>query len=283
MIRCETNRCNVSQRKTSSLTAAVVLVLTAWSLTGCNQGQQRVERGQQRWDGSMALQQHDYLKALEAYNQLIAQQPERGEHYLGRARAHVGLSKYQEADDDFSKAAQLKFDCLNERGRVRLLLGKPEEAAHDLQAFLDAKPALPGLDDAMYATVAWKLAGKPKDADAVAARAMNNYAHDSYVVAHKNDRNATKYVWQKWPYPALQYLHGDIPAEKMLSTTADNEWNAVEARGVIGLNLQATGKAGDAAREFEYVLQHAKGDRFVAQLATAMLVDAGSSEQRSTK
>lgn len=257
------------------------------TLTGCSeQGPQRAQRAQERWDGQAALQQHDYPKAVEAFTHLIEQNPQRGEYYHGRAQAYMATSDFDKAMTDCKKADELKFPSEALMGKIELCQGHPAEAAANFRKKLDAAPDTPNLEDAVYCALAYKLANQDDEAEKVAARAMDNYAKDSYVVAHKNDDNAQKYVWEKWPYPALQYLRGKIDSEKMMATAAYNEWDLAEAHCVSGMNMAAIAPkdAADkttpddgptdtaaAIKELNFVLEHSTPNRFINQLAKAQL------------
>lgn len=264
-----------------------ILVPSVAAMTGCSeQGQQRAERAQEQSDGQSALQQHDYPKAVEAFTKLLEKNPQRGEYYLGRAQAYMGMSEFDKAMADCKKAEEFKLHPSDLMGKIELCQGHAAEAAEQFRKKLDNAPEMPNLEDAVYCALAYKLADKDNEADKIATRAMDNYAKDSYVVAHKNDENAQKYVWEKWPYPALQYLRGQINSGKMVATAADNEWDLPEAHCISGMNMVATAPkdAADkttpddgptdtaaAIKELNFVLEHSTPDRFINQLAKAQL------------
>jgi tetratricopeptide (TPR) repeat protein len=282
-----TRNLQILDRLAMAACVVATMVSVGALLTGCSeQGQQRTERAQENWDGQAALQKHDYPKAIEAFTHLIEQNPKRGEYYVGRAQAYMGVSDYDKAIADCKKAEEFKLQSSSLLGKIELCQGHAAEAAEQFRKKLDSAPETPNLEDAVYCALAYKLADKDAEAEKIAARAMANYAKDSYVMAHKNDDNAQKYVWEKWPYPALQYLRGQIDGGKMVATAADSEWDLPEAHCVSGMNLvaKAPKDAADkttpddgptdtaaAVKELNFVLEHSTPDRFINQLAKSQL------------
>jgi tetratricopeptide (TPR) repeat protein len=240
-------------------------------LTGCEQGFQRAERGESRWNGRQALEHHDWETAVAQYSKLIEMNPRHGENYQSRAEAYVGQRDFDKALRDYRTATNLGFNSDLQIGCIELTRGNFADAAASLQSGLDRRPTDPMLGDAMYCGLAYKMEGNTQAAEKVLDRAADNYAQDSYVMAHKNDKNAQKYIWERWPYPGVQFVRGKMTADQLLATVKDDDYNFAEAHCVVGLNHLANKQKSEAIKEFEYVRLQAQPYRFVAQLSTGLV------------
>lgn len=262
---------HVANIKAIVASKAVVVLIAVTSLSGCNQGFQRAERADARWDGRHALEHHDWEKAIAIYSKLIDMNPRAGENYQKRAEAYFGDRQFDKALADYRTANNLGFHSDLQIGRIELTRGNFADAATSLQTGLDRSPNDPVLEDAIYCGFAYKLDGKKEAADKVLNRAADNYAHDSYVMAHKDDKDAKKYIWEKYPYSGLQFARGKMTADELLGTVKDDDYNFVEAHALIALNHLAINQEPDAVKEFEWVRQRAKGYRYVSQLSSGLL------------
>ena len=94
--------------------------------------------------GILRLRQNEINRALADFDRSIGLEPELGQTYINRAAALVQLDRYQEAVDAASKALELTNEDVHaayfNRAMAYEELGQVENAYHDLQAALAAKP-----------------------------------------------------------------------------------------------------------------------------------------------
>jgi tetratricopeptide (TPR) repeat protein len=93
--------------------------------------------------GDMWMRRAQFVKALEAYAQLIRLQPEDPRGYLGRAMAQEALGDLEPAAEDYSAAIDRQPEGgmgYFHRARVRLQQDRPDDALADLSEHLRQRP-----------------------------------------------------------------------------------------------------------------------------------------------
>jgi tetratricopeptide (TPR) repeat protein len=91
----------------------------------------------------MWMRRAQFVKALEAYAQLIRLQPEDPRGYLGRAMAQEALGDLEPAAEDYSAAIDRQPEGgmgYFHRARVRLQQDRPDDALADLSEHLRQRP-----------------------------------------------------------------------------------------------------------------------------------------------
>jgi lipoprotein NlpI len=77
-----------------------------------------------------------------------------------------------------------------------------------------------------------------------------------------------------WPYPAIAYMRGELPAEGLPAAASNND-RKTEARAYLGMDLLLRGRIADAREHFVWVKEYGNKRFLEYPLAVAELARLG--------
>ncbi len=193
-------------------------------------------------------------KALADYKAASHYDPQNSEYYYQCGICLSGLGNYAEAIKYYDQSLKHgSKDILNyyKRGLDNLFLNNNAQAVADLNKhhnLVNPNEAHQRYD-VIFCSIALKRLGKDKEAK----QSLVNYEKDMPK--------------DKWPYPVIQYLAGQISADALLAL-AKNTNQMTEANTYIGANLSAQGKKAEAKKNFLWVKDH--GNRVFSEYQLAI-------------
>ena len=179
-----------------------------------------------------------YDKAIKDYDEAIRINPKFGMAFNNRGNARRDLKEYDKAIKDFDEAIRLdpKYALAFLNRGTSLLSSRRPKAPADFQTAIDVQGWKGDL--ATYATILGQLSARI-DGDEVSAKKFLSNAES------KLDEKA-------WPYPAVQYLRGDLDGAALLKLATDDA-KRTEARCFLGFDLLLRGKKDQALAHFKWV------------------------------
>lgn len=175
------------------------------------------------------------LKAMdEAFNKAIKLNPHRVSTYQSRGLSNFLCKRYAPAFTDFRKA-----------------LAASEWRGSDTGYAV------------IFGTFSARFQKKDAEAKALLDEAMNQLQIQREV--DKGAHNAE--VAGDWPYPAIQYLHGDITDEKLIRAAQGDDGKETEARCYLGIVCWQKGDEKRAAQYFEWAAKNGRSDYVETELA----------------
>lgn len=204
----------------------------------------------------------DHQRSLEDIGKVLSLKPNLADAYAMRGWDHLALERFPSAIDDYTKALQLSPSmtwAYSSRAFAKFAVGDRKGAIEDDRKFLSA--------------VGWKDEHSPFAVIlcALAYRSMGD-ADRALATLREGDARLSH---SAWPYPVVEYLLGEISAEKLKGLATDND-KMTEAQAYLGLDLAIAGKAEDAKKCFEWVSEHGNKEFFEYLLARAELRRAES-------
>jgi tetratricopeptide (TPR) repeat protein len=181
-------------------------------------------------------------EAIRTLKQAVRINPTYTTAYINLARWFHGMGRYEEAIENFTQLTNLVPKWPNayfERSVDYLYLGKNEAAAADARMYLDLTNwhSEPGMNMAILATVAYRLAGKADE------------AKDILDLAAKRGNTAA------WPYPIISFFRGETTSDNMLMQATNND-RLTEAHTYIGMDLLLKRQDEVALSHFVWVKEH---------------------------
>jgi lipoprotein NlpI len=181
-------------------------------------------------------------KALADYKAASQYDPQNSEYYYECGICLSGLEDYSEAIQYYD--ISLKHGSKNilnyyMRGLANLFLNNNAQAVTDLKkhrSLVNLKETHQRYD-LIFCSIALKRLGEDKEAQQL----LVNY-----------EKELPK---DKWPYPVIQYLAGQISADNLLAEAKNNN-QLTEANAYIGANLSAQGKKAEAKKNLLWVKEH---------------------------
>lgn len=234
------------------------------------------EKAVQDYNQALLLQQQDseaLQQRAECY-ELLGQLPlalrdldavsksgkEDSEVIADRASVYRRMKAFAQMEHEYERALHVAsdpFSIMQRRGYSRFIIGNFDGAYNDLTNVI--KDSDWQYRSTSYSVILAALCCKiNRDKPA-----MNNLLEEAiyhYKLAIKRDDSDTKTEMAKdWPLPAIQYLHGDISAERLLAAAGSSNEKLTEANCYIGLSEEAEGHAAAALSRYEWIKK--SGDR----------------------
>ncbi len=180
----------------------------------------------------------EYDKAIQDYDGAIRLDPKDAVPFINRGNAWRNLKEYNKAIKDYDEAIRLNPKYAHayfNRGNLLLSTRRPKASA-DFQTTIDVQGWKGHY--ATYATILGQLSARIEGDDASAKKFLSN-------AEGKLDEKA-------WPYPAVQYLRGDLDEAALLKLATDDD-KRTKARCFLGFDFLLRGKKDQALEHFRWV------------------------------
>jgi len=220
------------------------------------------------------LNRHD--KAIKAFRQSIQHEPENVEAYLALANAYFDSGNEEKAVKTFEAAISLKPDDPYTYYRLGLVYFPTGLHARAAEAFTQVI-----IRDARYSEAYFHRAysylflGRGESAARDAATYLSlkgwraEHSLEMAIVSHFGNLQARREAAARsvleeavrqgdqkaWPYPAIEYLLGQISA-RLLHKLASDDSKKVEARAYVGVSLSLQGEHKAALEHLDWVKSH---------------------------
>jgi tetratricopeptide (TPR) repeat protein len=217
-----------------------------------------------------------YDDSIKAFRQAIRNKPDYVEAYYGLGNAYFQSGQAEKAVRTFEAAIRLKPDNPYAYFNLGLLFFPTGPHAEAIDAFTQAI-----LRDSRYAEAYYHRAysylymGRGDSAASDAETYLNlkgwraEHSQEMAIVAYFGHKQAHREANAKrvledaarlldsraWPYPAIEYLRGDISARRFFSLATD-EAKRGEARAYIGTSLSVSGQYEPALKHLKWVKEH---------------------------
>jgi cytochrome c-type biogenesis protein CcmH/NrfG len=220
------------------------------------------------------LNQHD--KAIKAFRRSIQYEPDNVEAYFALGNAYSDSGKEDKAVDTLEAAISRKPDNPYAYYRLGLLYFPGGLHARAAEAFTQVITRDPRYGEAYYhRAYSYLFLGRGESAasDAETYLALKGWraehSLEMAIVSHfghlqARQESAARKVLEEalgegdskaWPYPAVEYLMGQISA-RLLFKAGEDEAQKVEARAYIGVSLSLQGDYKAAREHLEWVKNH---------------------------
>jgi tetratricopeptide (TPR) repeat protein len=204
--------------------------------------------------GNAYFESGDDEKAVHTFEEAIRLKPDNPYAYFNLGLLYFPAGPHAEAIDAFTQAIlrdSRYAEAYYHRAYAYLYMGRGDSAAGDAETYLNLK--------------GWR---------AEHSQHMVIVACLGYLQAHRK-ANARKILEDAalrvdvsaWPYPAIEYLRGEISARRFFSL-ADDEAKKIEARAYIGTALSLSGRHEAALSHLRWAKDH--GDREPLQRSLAL-------------
>ena len=197
----------------------------------------------------------DYDKAIKDYDEAIRLDPKYALTFINRGRAWGAKKDYDKAIKDYDEAIRLdpKNDWAHFSRSVARMILRKEKASDGFLKVIDLGGYKGSLSN--YAVILGFIAASQEENDERAKR----FLKDS---AGKLD--------EAWPYPAVQFLRGDIDEPALLKLAIDDD-KRTEARCFLGLSHALKGRKKEALAHFQWVKDHGNTESLEYGIAIAEL------------
>ena len=233
------------------------------------------------------LNQHD--KAIKAFLHSIQHEPDNEEAYFALGNAYFDSGKEGKAVDTIEAAISRKPDNPYAYYRLGLLYFPGGLHARAAEAFTQVIIRDPRYGEAyFYRAYSYLFLGRGESAasDAGTYLALKGWraehSLEMAIVSHfghlqaRQESDARKVLEEAllqgdpkvWPYPAVEYLLGQISARLLFKRGAD-EAQKVEARAYIGFSLSLQGDHKAAREHLEWVKDHSDSQPIPFSLAVS--------------
>jgi tetratricopeptide (TPR) repeat protein len=211
------------------------------------------------------------LADLEKASQL---QPHEADIYCQRATAYRIQGDYNKMDEEYDKALALREhnpDLHQWKAYSEFIAGRYDKAIASLNRVkhvykLERYRSAPYT--VILANLACRLSGKKEDAEEWLDEGVSKFHLP--LASQEGKFDAT--VSERWPYPALQFLHGDISAQQLIDYAKDNRDRTTEAYCYIGLSNKAGGMRPDSYKKyFQWIADHGTKNFVEYDIACAQL------------
>ena len=197
----------------------------------------------------------EYDNAIKDYDEAIRLDPKSAPLFNNRGTAWHKKKEYDKAIKDYEDAILLDpKNCWAHFGRsVARMLMRSEVVADGFQGVL----RLEGWkgDLAPYAVIVGHLAARQRQDEEAAKRFLSD---------------SVGKLDQAWPYPAIQFLRGEIDEPALLKLATDDD-KRTEARCFLGMDHALKGRRGEALAHFRWVKEHGNVASMEYTIATAEL------------
>ena len=214
--------------------------------------------------GDLWQEKGDFARAIKDYDEALRLDPRRVAALAGRAAARKEKGDYESAIKDFDAAlrldpmdASLRFDRA-----IALLLARKPGAAAGFKSALEAGGYRD--DHACFAVILGHLSAR--------------IAGDKPAAARFLEESRGK-LEEKWPYPVVRHLRGEIDAAALLKLAVDQE-KQTETRCYLGLLEMAENRRAAALAHFRWVKEKGAKDFVEHQIAVSELARLESSSAR---
>jgi tetratricopeptide (TPR) repeat protein len=233
------------------------------------------------------LNRHD--KAIKAFRQSIQYEPGNVEAYFALGNAYFDSGKEERAVDTFEAAISRKPDNPYAYYRLGLLYFPTGLHARAAEAFTQVIIRDPRYGEAYFhRAYSYLFLGRGESAASDAGTYLSlkgwrgEHSLEMAIVSHfghlqARQEAAARRVLEEavrqgdpkvWPYPAVEYLLGQISA-RLLFKTASDEAQKVEARAYIGVSLSLQGDHKAAREHLEWVKNHGDSQAIPSSLVTS--------------
>ncbi len=195
-------------------------------------------------------------KAIADYNQIIRIQPNYVYAYNNRGNSYLAKGDRRRAIADYTKAMQVDPTYKNSVSSraIAYMLGRQENAIKD--ATLAIKLAGWKSDSAIYSSLTGYFASKLLKKENQAKLFLNDVS--------------TKARTEKWPFPIVNFLQGQLDEERLLSA-ASSPGEQTEAHCFIALQSLVNGQEEAARNHFRWVKENGLPEYIESAIATGEL------------
>jgi tetratricopeptide (TPR) repeat protein len=190
--------------------------------------------------GEMWMRRSQFVKALEAYAQLIRLHPDDARGYVGRGLAQEALGDLESAADDYSAAIDRQPDGgigHDLRARIRHRQGRPDDALADISEHLSRHPDDP--------SALQFRSGLHKERKSFAAAAEDLEA--AHRIAPDNVQVWNNLAWMLATCPDDRVREGARAVALALRACEATEWKHPYCLGTLAASLAETGAFAEAA------------------------------------
>jgi tetratricopeptide (TPR) repeat protein len=203
--------------------------------------------------GNAYFQSGEDEKAVHTFEEAIRLKPDNPYAYFNLGLLYFPFGPYAEAIDAFTQAIlrdSRYSEAYYRRAYAYLYMGRGDSAATDAETYLSLK--------------GWRAEHSPQMV--IVAYFGNRQARRDANARKVLEDAASRLDRSTWPYPAVEYLRGDISARRFFSQ-ADDEAKKNEARAYIGLSLSLSGHHKPALNHLRWVKEHSRAGALERSLA----------------
>lgn len=177
--------------------------------------------------------------------------------YAQRAMAYRKIGAYDKMDLEYEKTIGLKPhdpDVYQWMGYSHFIIGSYKQAIEDMQKVrqLTNLKYRSAPYTVILATLSCRLTGKNDDA----ADWLDSGVSALQIPVSSGEKQFDAPIAKQWPNPVVQYLHGDITADRLIASAANNRDRLTEVNCYLALCDKLNGKDKSSAQRFKWIVDH---------------------------